>query len=237
MRKLGLIAATAVASVSVAGVAHAIDVDQSILIQTTGKKGSKARPAALKLSVTTATNAKDPKNDGSYATKRAVIHFDKNLKFNNSKFPTCELQTVATNPQDCPSGSKVGVGFAKATIGAQQIKANPTITAYNAKGNKLNLKLTKAAGEVDSSGVLTGTLKRDTGRFGSKLDVPIPKTLQDQFGLKITLNRFNTVISTKKYRGFNYVTSVGCTGGNYRFGGDFTFSDNTVQKVVTTSKC
>jgi hypothetical protein len=236
LRKLGLIAATLAASVGVAGVAGAVDVNQSIKIKTTGKKGTKAKPTVLKLSVTTFTSAKDPAVDGTYATKKAVIHFDKNLKFNNRKFPVCSLQTVASAPENCPAGSKVGSGYAKATIGAQQIKANPTIEAYNAAGGKINLKLIKAANEVDSSGVLVGTLKSDTGKYGSKLDVPIPPKLQNQLGLSITLTEFNTVISTKKYKGLGYVTSVGCKT-SYKFGGDFTFSDNTSAKVTSTSKC
>lgn len=238
MRKLGLIAATTVASISVAGVAQAISVDQNIVVTTKQeRKGTTAKPATVKLSVTTATSAKDPKEDGTYSTKSAVIHFDKNLKFNNSKFPTCKLQTVATSPEKCPSGSKVGTGFAKATVGKQQIKANPTIAAYNAANNKINLKLIAKKGEINSAGVLVGTLKSDTGKFGKKLDVPIPAKLQEQLGLKITLTRFNTVISTKTFKGKAYVTSTGCTGGNYKFGGDFTFSDGTKQKVVTTAKC
>lgn len=228
MRKLGLIAATAVASISVAGVAQAIDVstvNQGVSVKVTGKKGTKAKPAGVALNVTTTTSAKDSSKNGTYATTLAVIRFDKNLKFNNSKFPTCDLQTVATSPEDCPKGSLVGTGKATAIVGAQQIKANPTIQAFNGPDGTLQLKLIKAAGEVDSSGVLTGTLKSDTGKYGKKLNVPIPPKLQNQLGLYVTLTSFNTKISSKKYKGVSYATSSGCTGGKYKFGGDFSFID------------
>lgn len=238
MRKFGLIAATAVVSISVAGVAQAVDVNQGLAVKTTGKKGTKAKPVGVTLSVTTTTNGKDPSLDGEYATKSAVIHFDKNLKFNNAKFPTCALATVASKPETCPKGSLVGKGSANATAGPEgQVKVNPSIEAYNDKGNKLHLKLIAKPGEFDSQGILTGTLKKDTGRYGSKLDVPIPAKLQNNLGLFITLTRFNTVISSKKYKGLSYATSVGCTGSSYKFSGDFVFSDNTKAKADATSKC
>lgn len=237
MRKIGIPVAMVVASLSVAGIAQAVDVNQGLAIKTTGKKGTKAKPTGLKLNTTTTTTGKDPAIDGTYATKSAVIHFDKNLKFSPKSFPTCDETTAFNTPDKCPKGSQVGKGSASATVGAGQIKANPTIKAFNAKGGKLILVLTKAAGEVDSSAVLTGTLKSDTGKYGQKLSVPIPAKLQNQLGLFVTLNRFNVLIPSQKARGKYYVSSVGCTGGKYNFGGDFVFSDNTTQKVKTTSKC
>ncbi len=242
MRKLGLIAATAVASVGITSVAQAIDVNQGVSVGIKGGKGTKAKPRNLVLSVTTTTNAVDLAKDGTYATKSAVIHFDKNLKFNNKRFPTCALKIVATKPEKCPKGSLVGKGFAKATVGEGQIKVNPTIKAYNDKNNKINLSLIAKKGEVDSSGILVGTLKKDTGDYGFKLDVPIPAKLQSQLGLKITLTKFNTTINrntvTVKGKKYAYVNSVGCPkGGKYKFGGDFKYSDASGAKVKTATKC
>ncbi len=72
--------------------------------------------------------------------------------------------------------------------------------------------------------------------------MPIPAKLQEQLGLKITLTKFNTVISNKtvkvKGKKYGYVESIGCPkGGKYKFGGDFVFSDATKKKVTTTAKC
>ncbi len=237
MRKIGIPVAMVVASLGVAGVAQAVDVTQGLAVKTTGTKGTKSKPTGLTLSVTTTTSGNDPALDGTYATKSAVIHFDKNLKFYPQSFPTCTLSTVGNDATKCPKGSKVGKGSAKATIGAVQIKANPTIEAFNATGGKLILKLTMKPGEVDSSGILTGTLKKDSGKYGSKLVVPIPRKLQNQLGLVVTINRFATVIAKQKAKGHYYVESIGCSGGSYKFGGDFVFSDNTTKKVTATSKC
>lgn len=241
MRKLGLIAATAVATLGVTSFAQAIDVNQGLSVGIKGGKGTKAKPRNLVLSVTTTTDAVDMSKNGTFATTSAVIHFDKNLKFNQSKFPTCDIKLVATKPEKCPKGSLVGAGLAKATVGPDQIKVNPSIKAYNAKGNKINLSLIAKKGEVDSSGILTGTLKKDSGAYGFKLDVPIPKKLQNQFGLPITLTKFNTTINrntvTVKGKKYAYVNSVGCSGGKYKFGGDFRYSDASKASVKTTLKC
>ncbi len=239
MRRIGITVAVVATSLSVAGIAQAVDVTQGLTTKTTGKKGTKKRPSGLKLSVVTTTNAKDPAQDGQYATKSAVIHFDKNLKFYPKNFPTCSLSVAASDASKCPKGSLVGTGGASAIVGAVQIKANPTIQAFNATGGKLILKLTKAANEVDSSGILTGTLKKDSGsKYGMKLVVPIPPQLQNQLGLDVTLTRFETNIKkSAKKKGHYYVESIGCSGKSYKFGGDFVYSDNSSQKVTATSKC
>ncbi len=242
MRKLGLIAATAAASIGVTSVAQAIDVNQGVSVGIKGSKGTKAKPTNLVLSVTTTTDAVERSKNGTFATTSAVIHFDKNLKFNNSKFPTCAKKIVATKPAKCPKGSLVGAGLAKATVGEGQIKVNPSIKAYNDTNNRINLALIAKPGEVDSSGILVGTLKKDSAsKYGFKLVVPIPAKLQEQLGLKITLTKFNTTINrntvTVKGKKYAYVNSIGCTGGKYKFGGDFKYDDGTGAKVTTTTKC
>ena len=181
MRKLGLIAATAAASVGITSFAQAIEVNQGLSVGTKGGKGTKAKPRNLKFSVTTTTNAIDLAKDGTYATTSAVIHFDKNLgSTTRSSRPAPKI--VATKPEKCPRARSSAQGFAKATVGEGQIKVNPSIKAYNAKGNKISLSLIAKPGEVDSSGILTGTLKKDSGKYGSKLDVPIPAKLQSSSG-------------------------------------------------------
>lgn len=238
MRKIGLIVATTVASVSVASVAQAIDVNQGLSIATVGKKGTKAKPAGIKLTTTTSTTAKDGTSDGTYATKKAVIHFDKNLVFNPKSFPICSNQTVVTNFTKCPKGSQVGTGGAMATVGPDKIQQHPTIRAFNGANNTLILKLIHKEGELDSDFVLTGTLKKDTGKFGVKLDVPIPAPLQQPAkNFYITLNEFKVAIANQKAKGKYYAASTGCTGGKYQFSGDFSFTDGSKATAKDTSKC
>jgi len=252
MRKVALLTALCAMVFGVAGVAYAtVTATQGLKVVTKGKKGTKAKPRAITLSVTTTTKGSGATPDGTFGTKQAVIHFDKHLKFNNRKFPTCSADIVAKDATQCPAGSKVGSGSADAQINPEPgLKANPTIEAYNGPGGRLFLKLIRGPQDViDSSGVIPAKLRSDSGRYGSKLVVSIPAIFYYQLGLPITLQRFLTnVKGTVKVAGKSvpYIVSNGCTGGRYKFGGDFTYVqvDKTTKaettnkvSVKTTSKC
>ena len=163
MRKIGLIAATAAASIGITSIAQAIDTDNSLTVKTSGKKGTKRSPKPQRLAVTTTTSAKNSAENGTFSTKKVVVHFDKKLDFRGIKGSRpAPKAIVASNPKKCPKGSKVGTGKAKAVVGEGQIKVNPRVEAYNDKRGKINIKLVARPGEVDSSGILVGKLKKDT---------------------------------------------------------------------------
>lgn len=239
-KKLTAIAVTTIAAVGVAvPVALAVDVNQTIDVKAP-KKGSKKKPKNGALNVDIRVNAKDITQNGTFGTTKAVIRLDKNMKFNNKVFPTCDQNTVLTNEKACPKASKVATGFTNAVAGPNSaVKVNPTVTAYNGPNNQFILKLNKTpADPVDATGIIVGTLKKDTGKYGFKLDVPIPAKYQEQLGLKVTLTRFVTNISAAKFKGVSYVQSIGCPkGGKYNFAGDFTFTDGTSANAVSTPKC
>jgi hypothetical protein len=248
MRKVALLTALCAMLFGAVGVAYAaVTADQGLKVVTKGKKGTKAKPSAITLSVTTTTKGNGSSPDGTFGTKQAVIHFDKNLKFNNTKFPTCDAQTVASDATKCPAGSKVGTGSADAQINPEPgLKAHPSIEAYNGPSGQFFLKLIRGSGDaVDSSGVISAKLASDTGKYGKKLIVTIPALFYYQLGLPITLQRFLTDVKAT-YKKTPYVVSTGCTGGKYNFGGDFTFVqvDKTTKaettndmSVKTTAKC
>jgi hypothetical protein len=247
MRKVALLAALTAASFGAVQVAQAVDVNQGLIVKTTGKKGTKSKPKPIKLDVTTTTAAKDPALDGTYGTTNAVIHFDKNLYFNalnkKLKWPACTEAVVNATPTEsgCPKGSKVSVDSgsgakAQGGTGATAIKANPAIRAYNGGGGNLILKLISPQGEFDATGTIVAKLSKDRGKYGYKLTVPIPKKYYDQFGIKITLEKFSTIVQAT-YKKQGYVVSKGCTGGKYNFAGDFTYTDGTKASATTTAKC
>lgn len=248
MRKVALLAALCAAAFGFVSVAMAaVTADQTLKITVKGKKGTKAKPSAISLNVLTGTKGSGSTPNGTFGTKKAVIHFDKNIKFNNKKFPTCTADVVAKDATKCPAGSKVGTGSADAQINPEPgLKANPSIVAYNGPNGQFFLKLIKGASDaVDSSGVIPAKLGTDSGKYGSKLTVSIPAIFYYQLGLPITLTRFLTNVKAT-FKGTSYVTSVGCTGGKYNFGGDFTFvqvakgtnaETTNVAKVTTTAKC
>lgn len=247
MRKVALLASLVATVFGIVSIAQAMDGTQGLTVKTTGKKGTKAKPTAIKLSVLTTTAGGPTNPDGTFGTTKAVIHFDKNLVFNNKKFKTCSEAVVNATPTEsgCPKGSKVSIDSgskakAQGGTGASAIKANPAIRAYNGPSGTLILKLISPPGEFDATGTIVAKLGKDTGKFGSKLTVPIPPKYYDQFGIKITLQSFATVVSaTTKVNGKSvpYVASIGCTGTKYNFAGDFTYTDGTSLKAKATSKC
>jgi hypothetical protein len=239
MRKVALVCAAAiVGALGITAVASAIQGTQTVSVKLqSNRAGTKAKPRSVS-QLTVQTNTTPAPGEAPFATKQAVIHFDRNLVFGNAKFASCSKTVVQTNPTRCPSGSRVGSGsaIARLSTGGQ---VSPTITAYNgprtASGNgKLFLLVKEPTFQVNA--VLDGTLKPDTGKYGRKLDVLIPANLQSVAGIVITLTQFTTrVRGTAK--GTPYVGLRGCSGGKLSFKGDFFFTDNTNKSALTTANC
>jgi hypothetical protein len=235
MRKVALIcAATFVGALGVTAVASAIQGAQTVSVSLQNNRaGTKAKPRSVsKLTVVTTTTpvAGEP----PFATRQAVIHFDKNLVFGSTKFPSCAQAVVQSNPTNCPAGSKVGGGSATAqpSTGGQVF---PTIAAYNSSnGKKILLLVTEPTFNVKS--VLVGTLKPDTGKYGRKLDVIIPANLQNVGGIVVTLTKFTTIVGGTR-QGTPFVGLKGCTGGKLNYKGDFFYTDNTTKSALSTGTC
>jgi hypothetical protein len=239
MRKVALVcAATFVGALGITAVASAIQGTQTISVKTVANRaGTKSKPRSVGR-LTVQTNTTPVPGEPPFATKQAVIHFDKNLVFGASKFATCAKSVVQANPRNCPVGSRVGTGsaIARLSTGGQ---VSPTIVAYNGPRNSAgNSKLFLLVREptFNVNAVLDGTLKPDTGKYGRKLDVLIPGNLQNVAGIVITLTQFTTrVAGTAK--GTPYVALKGCTGGKLSFKGDFFYTDNTNKSALSTSNC
>src|SRR3954462_1368118 len=234
MRKVALVCVAAVVGVlGITAVAFAINGTQTISVKTTtSRAGTKSKPRSVgRITVVTATTP--AATDAPFATRRAVIHFDKNLVFGNSKFASCRQSVVQSIPSNCPSGSRIGSGSAVAPLSTGS-PVPPTIRAFNGPRGKLYLLVTEPTFNVNA--VLDGTLKTDTGKYGRKLDVAIPANLQNVAGIIITLTQFTTRVGGTA-KGTPYVGLKGCTGGKLSFKGDFFFTDNTSKSALTTASC
>jgi hypothetical protein len=235
MRKVALFCvALFVGALGVTAVASAIQGNQTISVTLkSNRAGTKAKPRSVgRLTATTATTF--VAGEAPFAATRAVIHFDRNLVFNASKFPKCSQAVVQSDDSKCPRGSKVGSGSAQSTLfSGNNPSGNPAprVTAYNGARNKLFLLVVNQSPAVRA--VMVGSLKTDTGKYGRKLDVAIPTVLQNGGlpGLTITLTRFQTSVGGT-FRGTPFVALRGCSGGKLNYKGDFTFRDNT--GVVST---
>lgn len=238
MRKfMLLVVASLVAALAIVGIASAVDAKQGINISLTATKaGTKAKPrSAGSITVLTTTEPGPGSPAGTFATKKAVIYFDKNVVFGGSKFKSCSTSNSVQIDTKCLS-SKIGNGKAlgQASVGDPE---NLSINAYNAdKGRKLYLHITGSQPlKIDS--VIVATLSTASGSYGRKLTVPIPAKLQEPLGgVKATLLNFSTrVRGTSK--GTPYVGLKGCTGGKLKFKGTFQFTDGTTQTATDTVKC
>jgi hypothetical protein len=236
MRKVVVLtAAVAAAAVGITGVANAVDAEQGLSIKLAANKaGTAKKPRSIsKLTVTTTTKPNEAAP--AYATKTAVIHFDKNLVFGASKFKSCTLTQAQAHDAACDR-AKVGGGSATAVVAS--IGANPTlkVTAYNGpKGRNIWLRVQEPTFNIDS--ILEGALKSDTGKFGKKLIVTIPENLQQPIpGVYATLTQFITSVGGTS-KGTPYIALKGCTGGKLNFRGDFTFTDGDVKQAPATAKC
>ena len=240
MRKVALFCvALFVGALGVTAVASAIQGNQTVRVTLQNNRaGTKAKPRSVsKLTTTTATTIVP--GEAPFAATSATIHFDKNLVFSPSKFPSCSQAVVQQDDSKCPKGSKVGGGSAQSTLfSGNQPAGNPApkVTAYNGKNGKLYLLVVNTAPAVRA--VMVGSLRTDTGKYGRKLVVSIPTVLQNGGlpGLTITLTRFQTSVGGT-FGGTPFVALKGCSGGKLDYKGDFTFRDNTgaVSKKTATS--
>jgi hypothetical protein len=237
MRKVALlVTAVAVACFGVVGVSSAINGKAGLKMKVTpSKKGTKAKPANIKLFTDVITTP--AADDQPFATKTTVVHFDKNLVFNGSKLKQCPQATVQADQTKCPSGSKVGTG--KATGNALGQTENLTVTAYNGPGgNKIELHVVGSAPLVIDS-VIEGVLKSDTGKFGKKLVVKIPENLQQPLtGVFATLTDFQVTVKATSASKVPFIGLKGCPSNKkLNFKSDLTYTDGTKKSATTTTNC
>lgn len=237
MRKSMLLAVASLAAVlCVVGIASAVNPEQTLIVKTAlSKAGTKAKPKSLgRITVQTPTKPAEGEA-GTFATKTAVISFDKNIVLSASKFPTCSLTQVEKDETRCKTGSRVGSGSATAVFSGQTI--NLLIKAYNGstKGTKLYLLAQNSAFNINKA--LDGTFSSASGDYGKKLTVKIPTNLQQPVaGAYATLTDFKTSVGGTS-KGTPYAALKGCTGGKLKYKGVFNYSDGTSKTATTTSKC
>jgi hypothetical protein len=233
MRMRILVTATAVAALGLTSSAWAVNADQTITVKVSPTKaGTKKKPANVKLTVETDTK---PLDATPFANRLVTIHFDKHLVFNPKKFKTCSAQTVQANESKCPKGSKVGRGTGVGT--ALGIVSNLTVSAYNGPHGKFLLHIV-SPGPPQVDGVIQATLKKDKGKYGYKLVLPVPDNLQQPVpGVFAVLLKFVTATKGTS-KGVPYIGLTGCPASHkLSFKGDFNYGDGTSKTATDTVRC
>jgi hypothetical protein len=228
------LAGALILSLTTAGLAQAVNSKQSVTVKLAhGKAGTAAKPKSVGALTVDMNVAVDP-SDPAFATRSAVIHFDKGLVFNSAKFPSCTTAQVLSRAAACKQ-AKVGSG--KAVGVALGLKQNLAVTAYNGPGGKTVLLHVNGATPLNIDSVIVGQLTPDTGAFDRKLVVAIPANLQQPVGgAYATLTSFLTTVGGSS-KGTPYVALKGCSGGKLKFKGDFVFTDGSKQSPASTASC
>jgi hypothetical protein len=235
MRKLTLTAGVAALAIGAVGAAQAVTPTTALKTSVSPTKhGTKKKPRNVKLNIELITQPNP--NDGPFATKTTVVHFDKNLKFGGKYVKTCSADKVRSNNTACPKGSKVGTG--SATGVALGLTENLSVTAYNGPGgNKIEL-LVSGTSPLTIHDVIEGKLQSDKGKFGKKLVVAIPDTLQQPApGAFATLTDFKTSVKGTGSKKRPFVGLAGCTKKKLNFQADFVFTDGSTSTAKSTAKC
>src|SRR5207247_1669294 len=105
----------------------------------------------LTVTLTTTPTVQAP----AFAASKAVVHFDKSLVFNKSKFASCTLTQAQQHAAACDK-AKVGSGTAKAIVASAGLNPSLAVTAYNGPGASFWLRVVEPQLSIDS--ILQGTL-------------------------------------------------------------------------------
>ena len=229
------LAGALILSLGTAGLAQAVNSHQSVAVKLAqSKAGTAAKPKSVGALTVDMKVALDP-TDKAFATRSAVIHFDRNLVFNSSKFASCTEQQVRDGSAVCAK-AKIGSGKAVGVATQLNLQANLAVTAYNGPQGKSILLHVVGTQPMNIDDVIVGQLKPDSGAFGRKLVVSIPENLQAPSGITATLTSFLTKVGGSA-KGTPYVALKGCSGGKLKFKGDFVFTDGSKQSPTSTSAC
>ena len=209
MRRLVVATAfAAVALMAVAAVAYAVTntLSYSAKLSYKGKPTSK-KPANLAYTGTLHIDT-DPAGHQPDTAPVTSIYFAKAIKNNAKHFPSCtrsQIDGKATFPSKC-NKAVVGKGSAKALAGlpgspaSQSVDQGLNVKAVNGpKGKTIFLVLNSQpdAPVAIANRVVPGAVVKSSGSFGFRVRFTIPKDLQSQLGLSISLTDFDVKITNK----------------------------------------
>lgn len=209
------------------------------------RAGTPAAPAPVRLSVRLSF---DGFSDAPpFSTRQVSLWFDRDLVFNGAAFPTCKASVVrASFGARCPKGSKVGTGTARGV--AIGIVEDLTLTIFNGPANTIEI-FVFAAGPLVVDEVIEAPLRRRTGAYGYRLDVPIPRGLQVPYeGITAALTDFRAKVGgtlrrrvrsngRTVTRTVSYLGLARCSARSLTFAFTGSYSDGSSQSGTTKQTC
>ena len=177
-------------------------------------------------------------------TLKSIVFNFPHAKVNAKYFKTCDpVKLGGAGPKACPSGSKLGSGTALADARPLVNPVHATITMYNAKpkhGNPVFIFYAQAT-EVAVNLVLQGELKRASGKYGYRLEIPVPRipTLPGQDDASIHDINVNVAATTRRKGKTVYLLQAPtvCPSGGFPFQTTFNFNDGSHLTSNTAISC
>lgn len=240
MRKTPTLALGLLASVALTGGAVAQAPAPSHTTQmgiTPSKAGTSKKPRDVKKWTLSIANDKAA---GTTASK-IEISFPKTLKLNPKGFATCSVKKLEdSGPGSCSSKSRLGGGTASAVLGPTSPSPTPLSfrnTFFVASATTFNIFLEQSGGDVAL--VLKGKISRAGGKYGQKLSIAIPGSLQQPVpGTFSALADIDSALSGTAGSGsekHSFLESTGCTGGKWEFQTKLTYNPNPNPPAARTS--
>ncbi len=230
-------------SVVLASVALAAPNTQTIVSKVKPKKLPKKtkKPVSLDTNVF-ATNPSNP-NAIPFPTTNAKVDYDKDIKFQQKGFPTCDTSNfgAATTTQDVKNACRSSViGSGSATVVVPTGPATPPLTvaadviAANVKGNKI---LLHSYNSLSGGQPLIGQLSKEhKGPYGTLLDVDVPPLA----GGTAVITQFETKIDKTVYRHKHKklaIVSSSCKDKKIKFRARFTDDHGQLATGTAKQKC
>ncbi len=173
---LGAVAALAVAAPAAQAVSPVVTLRGSASL--TGFRHG-WRPARFHVDVAFAT---DTPGAPLFTVQRAVIYFPDHSGTNGSLFPVCSARQITRfhgNLRRCPAGSEVGTGTVRASALQLGVTATGRVAMFNSDGGRsvaINIQTVLPA-YIDET--LEAPIAQLHGRYGEKLTLVVPHTLQE----------------------------------------------------------
>jgi hypothetical protein len=233
---LGLVFAL-VASVGIASaVPNTQTIDGKITPSKLPKKGA-AKPIKLFVDVSSTNSANA--NQVPNPTTNAKVDFDKDMKYQQKGFPTCDsggftaATTTSQAKSDC-GDSVIGSGSAKIQVptatGAPPLAVAADVTAFNGKGKGIILFTYNT---LSGGTVLNGKIQKSTASgYGVMLNVDVPPLA----GGSAVIQEFNATINKKYKSGGKKLSILSSTCKDKKLKFQARFTDNAGQLATGTDK-
>ena len=244
MRKSLMCVMGLVVALSSVGAATAAVNTQTIDGTVAPKKlPASGKAAPIKLVVDVSSTNSGNANQVPNPTTRARVDFDKDIKYQQKGFPTCDTSgfssatTTVQAKQEC-GDALIGSGGAGIQVptaaGAPPVEVAATVTVFNGKGKGIILF---TSNPLSGGTVLPGKIKKSDagGPYGVMLDVPVPPLA----GGAAVIQQFDATVKKVYNSGGKRrsILSSTCKDKKIKFQARFTDDENQLATGTDTHTC